>query len=267
MDNNIIMRNETALHPHVILASHFMPNVSELKQTSPRSVQYYETSVYTTDGGYLYVNDKEYALHKWAVRFVKPGDIVYSKPYYNCMTLVLDFGNEGSYDSTLLRSIPSFFDTVSKTVDIYREIIQLYHSSKPGDKLYMNALILKLLYDFYNSTVSSRHPNPKIEQCLNYMQTNYRQNITLSTLSDISGYVPLHTLRLFKEATGKTPHDHLTDIRMFAARKKLDENQLSISEIAYDCGFQSVSHFQVLFKKYYGITPGKYRHLSDSLNR
>ena len=69
----------------------------------------------------------------------------------------------------------------------------------------------------------------------------------------------MYFLRLFKQSVGTTPHAYLTEIRLRNAKKLLETTSLSIAEIAERSGFESVSHFQVLFKKKTGMGAAKYR--------
>ena len=91
------------------------------------------------------------------------------------------------------------------------------------------------------------------------MESHFSEKITLDTFGSLSGYAPLHFLRLFKQSVGTTPHAYLTDIRLRNAKMLLESTTLSTAEIAEKCGFESVSHFQVLFKKKTGVGAAKYR--------
>jgi len=149
----------------------------------------------------------------------------------------------------------------------FQQIIDLFSSEETGSKLLMNARVLLLLHSFYTVTGESRKRNPAVEQCMAYMRRHYSQHITLETLGQLTGYAPLHVLRLFKAQTGKTPHDFLQNLRMMQARSLLDSTRLSIPEVAAAVGFQGASTFQTLFKRTFGISPGKYRKHSEVFNR
>ena len=65
--------------------------------------------------------------------------------------------------------------------------------------------------------------------------------------------------RFFKLRTGMTFVDSLTEIRLGHASRLLIETTQSISEIAYDCGFNNISNFNRIFKKKKGCTPKELR--------
>lgn len=68
--------------------------------------------------------------------------------------------------------------------------------------------------------------------------------------------------KFFKSLTGTSPIDYLTIYRLECAKKKLKETELSITEVAYDCGFNDSSYFTKVFKKYNNITPTKFLSLN-----
>ena len=91
------------------------------------------------------------------------------------------------------------------------------------------------------------------------MRSRFDEKITLRTLADLTGYTPNYFHRLFTEIMGTTPQKYLTDIRIGHAKNLLAGTQKSLSEIAYECGFSSQSHFNTQFRKATLLTPYEYR--------
>jgi AraC family transcriptional regulator len=69
---------------------------------------------------------------------------------------------------------------------------------------------------------------------------------------------PSHLTRLFKKATGLTPHRYLIMIRVDRARRLLLSTDESIAEVAAHVGFADQSHLNRHFKRIVGITPGAF---------
>ena len=130
----------------------------------------------------------------------------------------------------------------------------------------MNMYLLKMLYKAYSLSIKSHIQSPAVESCISYLREHFKEPITLETLGDLTGYVPLHVLRIFKAETGKTPHDYLCDLRMTYARNLLLNTEQTVHQIAAECGFQSSSHFQTLFKQKFNTTPGKFRKSTESFD-
>lgn len=74
--------------------------------------------------------------------------------------------------------------------------------------------------------------------------------------------VPLntdHLRRLFVRQLGQTPHQYLTSLRLDKAKLLLSEENSSISEVAYRCGFYDSLYFSKVFRKATGVSPTKWR--------
>ncbi len=101
----------------------------------------------------------------------------------------------------------------------------------------------------------------KLKNILSYLRKNYSQPISLTELSQTVGLSPQYLSSFFKSMTGKTPIEYLTEYRIEKAAHKLRSTDLSITDIAFSCGFSDLSYFIKVFKNTKGISPGKYRNL------
>ena len=92
-----------------------------------------------------------------------------------------------------------------------------------------------------------------------FIEKNYASPITLQELSASVSMSPKYFCRFFSEMTHQTPMDYLNRQRIEQACCQLATTDDSITEIAYRNGFNDLSYFIRTFKKYKGITPGKYK--------
>ena len=90
-------------------------------------------------------------------------------------------------------------------------------------------------------------------------EKNYANPITLQELSASVSMSPKYFCRFFSEMTHQTPVDYLNRQRIEEACLQLAATDDSITEIAYRNGFNDLSYFIRTFKKYKGMTPGKYK--------
>ena len=94
---------------------------------------------------------------------------------------------------------------------------------------------------------------------LNYIDTHYREEISLDDLSRTINLNRYYFCRLFKRATNSTFTEYLNFVRVCKAEKRIISGSENISEISMDVGFSSVSYFNRIFKKYKGCTPSSYK--------
>lgn len=88
-----------------------------------------------------------------------------------------------------------------------------------------------------------------------FMDRHYAKAIDLDKIADQAAFSKYHFLRLFKNTFGMSPHQYLISVRVNAA-KKLLLTKMTISDVCFAVGFESVPSFTRLFKQKIGISPG-----------
>jgi AraC family transcriptional regulator len=91
------------------------------------------------------------------------------------------------------------------------------------------------------------------------IEADLRADLTLDSLAEESGYSRAHFLRMFRAATGLTPHQYVLDLRLSRAQDCLRRKNASIIDIAVSCGFSSQSHMTTLFRQRLEMTPAEFR--------
>jgi AraC-like DNA-binding protein len=99
----------------------------------------------------------------------------------------------------------------------------------------------------------------RVEKIMEYLNSNFSENITLGDAARIAGMAEVSFSRFFKFRTGKTFIDTLNEVRLGHASRMLIDTTNSINEIAYKCGFNNISNFNRIFKKKKEITPKEFR--------
>ncbi len=91
------------------------------------------------------------------------------------------------------------------------------------------------------------------------IEAQYAQKLTIERIARALHYSPTYLSVLYKQETGETIGDELTNVRMRAAMRLLRETNEMIYQIAHDVGFTEQAHFTRLFKNATGMTPAEYR--------
>lgn len=92
-----------------------------------------------------------------------------------------------------------------------------------------------------------------------YIVNNYMREISLQELAGKVCMAPDSFSRFFRNKTGRTPNRYIIDYRLGIAARMLLTTKLSVSEIGFSCGFNTLSHFNRLFRESKGCTPSEFR--------
>ena len=154
-------------------------------------------------------------------------------------------------------------------IQIVREdIVNLAHST---DSFASVIRLLNLLYRLSlvkdakelssSSFVDAEEGNEdeRIRQVKDFVAANYMKDIRLQELADIVCMSAESFSRFFHNRTGRTPNRYIIDYRLGVAARMLLNTKLSVSEIGFSCGFNTLSHFNRLFRESKGCTPSEFR--------
>ena len=103
-----------------------------------------------------------------------------------------------------------------------------------------------------------------IDFSVNYIQTHYNQNVTVSHLTKLLGVSQPYLYRIFKEAFGKSPKAFICEYRMKMACKFLTETDMPVSEVASSVGYSDSFAFSKAFSALQSISPSEYRLLTKT---
>lgn len=110
-----------------------------------------------------------------------------------------------------------------------------------------------------DSAVTENRNIPKLKRVLMFIRDNYNRKLTLDEMSASVDMSPKYFCSFFKKMTGKTPIEYLNSYRIEKATQKLLNSDLSVTEIAYSCGFNDLSYFIKTFKSIKKIPPAHLR--------
>jgi len=102
-------------------------------------------------------------------------------------------------------------------------------------------------------------PESKVRRVTAYIENNLHRELRLEELAAVTHMSPYHFARLFKRATGISPHRFVVRRRIDVATALLTESTSSISSIARAVGFRTASHFATTVRRITGRTPSAHR--------
>ena len=201
----------------------------------------------------------------------KPDDIIFVHNYYvhsfapqteyKKFFIVIPADYSSDVDKIFRSStLPSHLTDKSfnKTIrPLFEKMFELQNEMSPLVKRgYLNVIIGNLL-QHYNSTPIQTQSNIEfIVDVLHYIDEHYDENLSLDGLATTFGYNKYYFSRLFNRYIGESLTNYINIVRIqnFIRLTKETENY-SVSKIAFDCGFDSLTTFYRYFNKLYGATP------------
>ncbi|MFE0763413.1 AraC family transcriptional regulator [Streptomyces smyrnaeus] len=145
---------------------------------------------------------------------------------------------------------------------VVEQVMRALPSAENADDLYAESAAAFLVTHLLTRGRDHRLPGPEhqaVREAIAVMRDRLADPLTLA---DIAAEVHLsvyHFVRVFRDATGRTPHRYLTGLRIEQARRLLADTELTVAQIAERCGFSSPGSLSSAFLAHMGVRPSVYR--------
>ena len=152
-----------------------------------------------------------------------------------------------------------------KIEDIFQKVEEEYaHPDEytPGLLKCHTLEMLCLILRHPGSLEEATTGNELVDSIVRYIKQNYMNDIKLSSVAKMKSVSPDHLSRTFKGSTGLGFNEYVTLLRLRKAEEMIKTTpDKTISEIAYECGFNDGNYFSYKFRKMYGMSPISLRNL------
>lgn len=234
-----------------------------LKVTKNRKTTMFELELPIADGGISFIDNDSAPIRSDTLICAKPGQIRHTRLPFSCYYIHM-IVTEGELCERLM-SIPSYVTLRDSTRirEIFTELCDIYTASLLEDKLLIESRVLELIHLLGLYTSSHTHSTKKsnrelIENVIGYIKENLTADLSLSAISRYASLSPIHFHNCFKRATGRTLREFVEEQRIEKAIHLLVTTGLTLTEIAYECGFSSQSYFSYAFKEKMKASPREY---------
>jgi AraC family transcriptional regulator len=102
-----------------------------------------------------------------------------------------------------------------------------------------------------------------VERVITNMWDRYEEPLSLEDMANVAFFSRFYFSRAFRSVTGTSPGRFLTAIRLYKAKNLLLETSMSVTDISYQVGYNSLGTFSSRFARSVGMAPGRYRYLSE----
>lgn len=232
---------------------------------------------------YANLEGKEVIAKEGDFLFINGGTLHSGIPQKNCIyeCLVFDMNAFLKHNPSCQKMVQAISDhtilvyhhfkaTDIETHDIIWNIFDAMKDRPEGYELtvfgeiyhFLGTVYRRHLYFHETEAPQTRRDYKRIRQLksvLELVENNYSNPITLDDMANIVHMSPKYFCKFFAEMTRQRPMDYLNRHRVERACFELASTDLSVTEIAYNCGFNDLSYFIKTFRKYKGVTPGQYK--------
>lgn len=230
-----------------------------------RKITMFEIELPIENGGVSYINSDNRPIVPDMVICGKPGAVRHTRFPFKCYYIHMILREGTLYDT--LMELPDILETEKRAVyqDIFENLCKYYDTAMESDQIMLQSLILKLIYTlskdakkYTRQEKKKRNIDLTVEKALNYIRENLTEDLSLEKMAQISNLSPIHFHKCFKASVGKTLRDYVEEQRIKKAANLLIATELSLTDIAFECGFSSQSYFSYVFKRRMQVTPREY---------
>lgn len=207
---------------------------------------------------WLFDNDylNEYNPIDCIVIHFKPnflGDGFYQLDETKNLQQLISNSDRAMYLENCTTNFSFLFHAIHEETDILK-ITKLIESLHYFQKSYPKKLISQN-YEVYNHSLDHKRMN----DIINYIKDHYRNKVELEALADLAKMTKNSFCRYFKQKTGKTPIQFVSELRVSHACRLLKSSDMNLKEICFDSGFNSFVNFHKIFKNVTHTSPNQYK--------
>ncbi len=235
--------------------------------------------------GVILANQREYSMEQGSILLIPSGcvyslissDVTYlainfDYTWQNCKLnypvppLIIKRGDRGDLiehvkfqDVTELNECLHYSNGFSYGTLLHR-MLEEYIRKPPFSEASSSAMLCSLIIDIVRRHRTETVYSGKIdlEGVIAYIQQNYAQKLTNQEIAEKFHFHPTYLSDAFKKVYGKSLHQYVMERRVLAAISLLEENKLTVEEVARAVGFYDSSYFSRYFKKVTGASPKQY---------
>lgn len=165
------------------------------------------------------------------------------------------------FDITKIKMEQPFFSANNELIELTtKRIVETANQDTSHKEFLLDLYAQEITYSLLNTKgaqeILSSDLNNPIKRSIQIMKANLKNNITVSEIAyKLNMSLPNYSSK-FKKLIGMTPNDYLKNLKLDEAKRLLRTK--SVTEVAYDLGYENISHFITLFKKKFGLTPKQY---------
>lgn len=176
--------------------------------------------------------------------------------------------SEDDFKHALINTVKRITQAVgieyNKFYEANNELFSRLITNDPRELTHLFLLIFKQV--FVEAEKYGKENYDIINRLLDYINCHYKEDLSLSDLSSHFHLTESYISKLIKDETGINFKNYINQLKVSHAKELLKDRTLMVSEVAEAVGVKNVNTFIRIFKKYEGVTPGKFQACADEMN-
>ncbi|BBE31779.1 transcriptional regulator [Tepiditoga spiralis] len=158
------------------------------------------------------------------------------------------------------KEVSLFKSKVNLIDDVLNKIHNVFLQNTKNKEFLLDLYAQEITYSLLTNELSNSllcHENTLIQKAISKMKNDFLNNLTVN---DLANYLSMSTSNFstyFKKCTGISPNNYLKNLKLNEAKKRLLNE--SVTDVAYDLGYENISYFIKIFKEKFGITPKQFQ--------
>ena len=181
--------------------------------------------------------------------FLQTGEVIVGEPSAEQFEEIAQRLGEWGTKLDLRKLEVAYFCTKALTQKQYTSILKLLSIFAQHLGLMANQLVMRITHTEPENMVKARH----------FIDDHHDEALALGDVAHAVNMSTFYFCKIFKKATGLTFTDYLARLRVEKAKELLAKPNVRISEVAFEVGFQSLTHFNRTFHRVLGESPSEYR--------
>lgn len=231
--------------------------------------EYYEIEYIMSGHGVYIIDGVEYEFSPNSLIFVTPVDFTSIKHTGEDIKIINISFSEDWISEKIINSVSNH--AVVHGFDPY--LCKKIHEELLCDKKFSSTNVRFLLGSVLIETMRkntakektlSYNKNSVVSDMLTYVHSHFRDNPTLSDLSEHTGLSPNYLSKIFHSHIGMTFKAYTNELKLKYASVLLKQTDADVSDICFSCGFNTFAHFFRAFREKYGTTPKNFRKQNEN---
>ena len=226
----------------------------------------YECVFYLNGKGKITISNEVYNYQGPTISIVSPGNKhdEETEEFSQIYIVLFEVDDKTLFKPNFVLSLDE--ETKMFFIEIFEKILQEEKTRTSYYFKVMNSyfdIFLSHCLRLINKSSTHKYNEELVKRVKSYIKENYKQNIDFKVIATSYGYSYDRFRHIFVDETGISLNQYLLNCRLYAAKQLLINTDLTVKEIAFECGFKSEVYFNIFFTKRMNISPLRFRNSSE----